>query len=54
MNKLDLNTYLEIVISGLSDDDDIKVSCYLMLVKLSNIAQPAVVQRVFSRLAADF
>lgn len=44
LNKLDLNSYIDIVVAGLSDDDDIKVSCYLMLVKLSNTSPNAVIQ----------
>jgi cullin-associated NEDD8-dissociated protein 1 len=45
LNKLDINTYLDQVIAGLSDDDDIKLQCYLMLVKLSHVAATAVAQR---------
>ena len=45
LNKIDLNAFLDIIIAGLSDDDDVKVSCYLMLVKLGSIAPTAVVQR---------
>lgn len=44
--KLDMKAYLDIVVNGLSDDDDIKVSSFLMLVKLRNMAPTAVVQRL--------
>lgn len=44
LNKLDINAYLNQVIAGLSDDDDIKVQCYLMLVKLSHATPTAVIQ----------
>lgn len=47
LSKIDLTAFLDIIVSGLSDDDDIKVSCYLMLVKLGSIAPTAVVQRAF-------
>ena len=52
LNKIDLNAFLDIIIGGLSDDDDIKVSCYLMLVKLGSIAPTAVIQRT-SRCDSD-
>lgn len=45
LNKLDIDTYLSQVIAGLTDDDDIKVQCYLMLVKLSHATPTAVIQR---------
>lgn len=45
LNKLDIDAYLSQVIAGLTDDDDIKVQCYLMLVKLSHATPTAVIQR---------
>ncbi|KAF7784838.1 hypothetical protein Agabi119p4_1003 [Agaricus bisporus var. burnettii] len=47
LTKLDLHTFLERVIPGLSDDsDEIKVICHMMLFRLSQVAPSAAAQHL--------
>ena len=45
LKEIEIHEYLGRVLAGLSDDDDVKKLCYLMLVKLAQIAPTAVTQR---------
>lgn len=45
LKEIDLQAYLSQVISGLSDDDEVKKLCYVMLTKLAHVAPTAVSQR---------
>jgi uncharacterized protein (DUF2236 family) len=47
LKEIDLQAYLSQVISGLSDDDEVKKLCYVMLTKLAHVAPTAVSQRAF-------
>ncbi|CAH7668099.1 armadillo-type protein [Phakopsora pachyrhizi] len=38
LNKIDINDFTSRVLIGLTDEDEIKVLCYLMLIRLSHIA----------------
>lgn len=44
-NEIEIHEYLKRVLSGLSDEEEVKKLCYLMLVKLALIAPTAVAQR---------
>lgn len=43
--EIEIHEYLRRVLVGLSDDEEVKKLCYLMLVKLATIAPSAVTQR---------
>jgi cullin-associated NEDD8-dissociated protein 1 len=45
LNKIDINEFTNRVLSGLSDEDEIKVLCYLMLIRLSHIAPTTIASR---------
>lgn len=47
LKEIDLQAYLSQVISGLSDEDEVKKLCYVMLTKLAHVAPTAVSQRAF-------
>ncbi len=50
-SRLSLDEYLDRVIAGLSDPDDgIKTLCYLMIIKLVELREPAVDRVVGGRL----
>ncbi|BGP09967.1 hypothetical protein JCM10049v2_005845 [Rhodotorula toruloides] len=46
LKEIDLQAYLSQVISGLSDEDEVKKLCYVMLTKLAHVAPTAVSQRL--------
>lgn len=46
LNKIDINEFTNRVLGGLSDEDEIKVLCYLMLIRLSHIAPTTVASRL--------
>ncbi|PLW19619.1 hypothetical protein PCASD_18183 [Puccinia coronata f. sp. avenae] len=46
LNKIDINEFTNRVLSGLSDEDEIKVLCYLMLIRLSHIAPTTIASRL--------
>lgn len=46
LTKLDLHEFLERVLLGLEDDDEVKVICHMMLFRLSQVAPTAVAQRL--------
>ncbi|GEM12805.1 cullin-associated NEDD8-dissociated protein 1 [Rhodotorula toruloides] len=46
LKEIDLQAYLSQVISGLSDEDEVKKLCYVMLMKLAHVAPIAVSQRL--------
>lgn len=45
LKEIEIHEYLRRVLAGLSDDEEVKKLCYLMLVKLATIAPTAVTQR---------
>ena len=45
LKEIEIHEYLRRVLAGLSDEEDVKKLCYLMLVKLAQIAPTAVTQR---------
>ena len=49
LKEIEIHEYLRRVLAGLSDDEEVKKLCYLMLVKLAQIAPSAVTQRQSSR-----
>ncbi|KAL8293671.1 hypothetical protein RQP46_000372 [Phenoliferia psychrophenolica] len=46
LKEIEIHEYLRRVLAGLSDEEDVKKLCYLMLVKLAQIAPTAVTQRL--------
>lgn len=46
LKEIEIHEYLRRVLGGLSDEEEVKKLCYLMLVKLSQIAPTAVTQRL--------
>ncbi|OAV91609.1 hypothetical protein PTTG_04239 [Puccinia triticina 1-1 BBBD Race 1] len=46
LNKIDINEFTNRVLGGLSDEDEIKVLCYLMLIRLSYIAPTTIASRL--------
>ncbi|KAH8925209.1 TIP120-domain-containing protein [Atractiella rhizophila] len=46
LTKLDLNPFMDRISAALTDEDEIKVLAYLMLIKLSDVAPAAVVPRL--------
>ncbi|EJT98870.1 TIP120-domain-containing protein [Dacryopinax primogenitus] len=46
LGAIDLQEYINRVIAGLSDKDEIKALCYMMLFRLSQVAPTAAVQRL--------
>ncbi|KZT58404.1 TIP120-domain-containing protein [Calocera cornea HHB12733] len=46
LGAIDLQEYINRVIAGLSDKDEIKALCYMMLFRLAQVAPTAVVQRL--------
>lgn len=45
LKEIDIHEYLRRVLTGLKDDEEVKKLCYLMLVKLAQVAPTAVTQR---------
>lgn len=45
LKEIEIHEYLRRVLGGLGDEEEVKKLCYLMLVKLSQIAPTAVTQR---------
>lgn len=45
LKEIEIHEYLRRVLSGLQDEEEVKKLCYLMLVKLAQIAPTAVTQR---------
>lgn len=52
LSKIDVNEYLGRVLAGITDEDEIKVLCYLMFIRLSHIASTAVASRAYISLVA--
>ncbi|KAH9813025.1 armadillo-type protein [Melampsora americana] len=46
LSKIDINEFTDRVLNGISDEDEIKVLCYLMLIRLSHIAPATVAPRL--------
>ncbi|GAA5932570.1 hypothetical protein JCM1841_004316 [Sporobolomyces salmonicolor] len=46
LKQIELQAYLSRVIAGLSDEEEVKKLCYVMLVKLAQVAPTAVTQRL--------
>ncbi|POW22830.1 hypothetical protein PSHT_00764 [Puccinia striiformis] len=46
LSKIDINEFTNRVLQGLSDEDEIKVLCYLMLMRLSHIAPTTIASRL--------
>lgn len=53
LKEIEIHEYLKRVLGGLSDEEEVKKLCYLMLVKLAHIAPTAVTQRKFSLLRVN-
>lgn len=53
LKEIEIHEYLKRVLGGLSDEEEVKKLCYLMLVKLAHIAPTAVTQRKFSFLRVN-
>lgn len=45
LKDIDIHEYLRRVLGGLKDEEEVKKLCYLMLVKLAEVAPTAVTQR---------
>lgn len=48
--QIELQAYLGRVIAGLADEEEVKKLCYVMLMKLAQMAPTAVAQRASSSL----
>lgn len=48
LSKIDINEFTDRVLNGITDEDEIKVLCYLMLIRLSHIAPTTVTSRELS------
>ena len=53
LKEIEIHEYLARVLKGLDDEEEVKKLCYLMLVKLAQIAPIAVTQRKL-RIAVDW
>ncbi|KAM0753363.1 TIP120-domain-containing protein [Meredithblackwellia eburnea MCA 4105] len=51
LKEIDIHEYLRRVLAGLTDEEDIKKLCYLMLLKLAQIAPTAVSQKLDDSVA---
>jgi cullin-associated NEDD8-dissociated protein 1 len=60
LSKIDSHEYLNRVLGGITDENEIRAICYLMLIRLAHVAPTAVTQRenlfilLFVHLCSDF